>query len=143
MVSSNPFGKEHKCISAFTIGAASTHFHMLNEQSRKYFTRTFLISSSAFSPYALRKADHVHQIRNCSRSQDMSKLVEYIKTSEAHTLRECYMYHFPGKLNPVWVPTIESPHNKGAFMTKTPEEMYSLGLVRAKDVMFSFATQVN
>lgn len=142
MVSSNPFGKEHKCISAFTIGAASTHFHMLNEQSRKYFTRTFLISSSAFSPYALRKADHVYQIQNCSQFQDMNKLVEYIKTADAAILRECYLYHFPGKLNPVWVPTIESPHNEKAFMTKTPEEIYSLGMAPAMDVMFSFATQV-
>lgn len=115
---------------------------MLNEKSRKYFKRAYPLSSSAFSSYALLKENHVQKLQNCSQLQEMSKLIEYIKTSDANTLRQCYPYKFPGKLQPVWVPTIESSNNTGAFMTKTPEEMYNLGMAPAMDVMFSFDAHV-
>lgn len=115
---------------------------MLNEQSRKYFTRAYPISSSAYNFYALLKENHVQKLQNCSQSQEISKMIEYIKTSDAHTLRQCYPYKFPGALHPVWVPTIESPNNTGAFMTKTPEEMYNLGMAPAMDTLFSFDSHV-
>lgn len=116
---------------------------MLNEISRKYFTRAYPISGSAYSSYALLKENHVHKIQNCSQIHDMDKLIEYIRTTDADVLRHCYSYKFPGELHPVWVPTIESPNTVGAFMTKTPDEMYSLGMAPAMDTMFSFASQVN
>ena len=126
----------------FQTGGASTHFHMLNEKSRKYFTRAYLISGSGYSSYAVLKTNHVQRIQNCSKLNEINELVDYIKTSDADTLRQCYSYKFPGPLHPVWVPTIESSNNAGAFMTKTPDEIYSLGLAPAMDAMFSFATQV-
>lgn len=115
---------------------------MLNEKSQKFFTRAYPISGSAYSSYALLKENHVHKIQNCSQIHEPSKLIDYIKTTAADNLRRCYSYKFPGGLHPVWVPTIESPNTVGAFMTKTPDEMYSLGMAPSMDVMFSFATQV-
>lgn len=115
---------------------------MLNEKSRKYFKRAYPISGSAYSSYALLKENHVHKIQNCSQFHELSKLVDYIKTSDADVLRRCYSYKFPGELHPVWVPTVESSNTVGAFMTKTPDEMYSLGMAPVMDVMFSFASQV-
>lgn len=115
---------------------------MANEVSRKYFNRAFAMSSSGFNPYALRKADHVQEIQKCSQMYDMDKLIEYLKTANGSAFDTCYPWTFPGDLDPIWVPTIEKSNTKGAFLTKTLEEIYQSDKAPIMDSMFSFASRV-
>lgn len=116
---------------------------MLNEESRKYFNRALVISNTAFSGTALFKPDHVEHIRTCSKLQKMDHLIEYIKTSNVSTLRECYSYEFITESPARWAPTIEIPNAVNAFMTETPDEILNSDKAPVMDAMFSFATQVH
>lgn len=115
---------------------------MLNDESRKYFKRVFASSGSAFCAYALRKANHVQRTQKCFKIKQMSKLINYLKLAKPSTLTACDPLIYPGGITPKWVPTIESPNTKGAFITKSPDEIYSLGKTFAMDSMFSFTSQV-
>ena len=115
---------------------------MANEISRKYFNRAFAMSSSVFSSYAMRKADHVQEIQECTQIYDADKLIEYLKTAKSNAFDTCYPWNFPGELNPIWVPTIESSSAKEAFLTKTLEEIYNSDEAPKLDAMFSFASKV-
>lgn len=116
---------------------------MLNEESRKYFNRAFVISNSAFSGLALSSKNHVQHIQECSQFKQIDDLVKYVKTSDFATLRTCYATKFPGELFTYWTPTIEIPTAVGAFMTKTPDEILNSDKAPVLDAMFSFASQVN
>lgn len=100
------------------------------------------MSSSVFSSYAMRKTDHVQQIQECSQIYDSAKLLEYLKTANSSAFDTCYPWSFPGELDPIWVPTIESTSAKEAFLTKTLEEIYNSTKAPNMDAMFSFAAQV-
>lgn len=115
---------------------------MLNEESRRYFNRAFVMSSSAFSPYALRKANHVQHLQEYSKISKMNDLIEFLKTSNATILTQSYRYDLFGKLGLIWVPTIESPNTIGAFITAVPNELYRTGRAPRMDAMFSFTKQV-
>lgn len=115
---------------------------MLNSGSRKYFNRVYASSGSAFSAYALRKANHLRLIQECFKIKEMSSLVDYLKTANASTLNQCYRLEFPGEMLPTWVPTIERVGTKGAFFEKTPDEIYSSSEAPIMDTMFSFTSQV-
>lgn len=115
---------------------------MLNEESRKYFNRAFALSSSAFSSYALRQADHVQHLENYSKINEMNDLIAYLKSSNSTILTESYRYDFFGEIRPIWVPTIESPNTIGAFITERPDELYRTGRAPAMDAMFSLTNQV-
>lgn len=124
-------------------GGASAHFHMLNVESRKYFKRIFAISSSAFCAYALRKANHVQRTQKCLKIYEMKRLIDFLKWAKPSTLSACDPMIFPGGLTAKWVPTIESANTKGAFLTKSPDDIYSSGEAPAMDSMFSFTNQVH
>lgn len=110
--------------------------HMLNEQSRKYFHRAFVLSNTAFSPFAIRRANHIRRIRKCTKIFDITKMVKYLKKAKAETLTECYPYKHD--LNPTWVPTIE--RNRG-FLTRMPDEIYNSNKAPIMDAMFSFTAK--
>lgn len=117
-----------------SIGGGFVHAHMLNEQSRKYFTRAFATSGSV-SSWLLRKDDHVKQIQWCLRIKKTgNELVEYLKTANISTLFKCKF--FPGAV------FIESPNTPGAFISETPAEIYNSGKAPAMDAMFGFTSQV-
>lgn len=113
-------------------------------ESRKYFNRAFASSSSAFNRYAISRTNHVHHIQNCSQFNDMDKIIEYLRTSEmAKILYECYpLETIMGKNLYLYVPTIEMPNIRGAFITKTPDEIYNSTEAPVMDTMFSFASEV-
>lgn len=115
---------------------------MLNEHSRKYFKRVFVSSGAAFCAYALRKANHVQRIQKCLKINQMKNLINYLKSAKPSTLTACDPFIYPGEIIPKWVPTIESLNTKGAFLTKSPDEIYSSGEAPAMDFMLSFTTQV-
>lgn len=119
------------------IGAASVHFHMLNDSSRKYFNRVYASSSSAFSAYALHRANHLQKAHECFQINEMDKLIKYLKTTNSSTLVKCY----PSP-SPAWVPTIENSRAVGAFLTQTSDEIYGSNKVSPLDTMFSFNSQV-
>lgn len=126
------------------LGAASVHYHMLNAKSRDYFTRAFLSSSSAFNNYALRRRNHVKLIQKCTQLNDTNQMIEYLKRTEmAKILYACYplksifdVVRYP------WVPTIEMQTTPGAFLTKTPNEIYNSNEAPAMDAMFDFMAEV-
>ena len=126
------------------IGGASVNYQMLNEESRKYFNRAFAISGSSLNYYPLYEPNHLERMQNFSNIQDKQKLVEYLKTADSATLANAHRTNDLGQflLETCWVPTIENPEIKGAFMTKTPEEIYKSDKAPVMDVMFSFASQV-
>lgn len=109
---------------------------MLNEESRKYFHRGFSMSGSAFQSYVLWDFNRTNQIPNCTHTNDTKKMIEYLKTANASVLlNNCSV--------PEWIPTIESSHVKGAFLTESPEKIYNSTKAPIMDAMFSFTSKVN
>lgn len=115
---------------------------MLNEESRKYFNRAFMLSSSAYSTYTFRTANHVQHLKDYSKINELNNLVEYLKISNASILTKSYFYDFYGEIRPIWVPTFESPNTIGAFMTEVPDELYRTGKAAVMDAVFSFTKEV-
>lgn len=115
-------------------GGEYVHFHMLNEQSRKYFQRAWTGSGNAFSTYALRRANYVDFVQGCCKIFDINRLTYFLKTTNTTNLVRCY--------HQAWYPTIENPNTKGAFLTKSPEEIYSSDNPPIMDAVFNFASQV-
>lgn len=111
----------------------------MNEESRKYFTRAFLASSSALSSYALTKANHLHRLKLFSQIDDNDRLIEYLKTAERVNLSTCARIE---GLDAPWVPTIEIPSAVNPFITKSPIDIYNSENAPVMDVMFSFASKV-
>lgn len=114
---------------------------MLNPESRKYFNRVFMMSSTALAAPAIWKASQLEQIQECSKIHKMTELIKYLKTANSSVLLQCYALQIT-RFRSIWLPTIEDPSVFGAFMTKTPEEIYKSNEAPAMDAMFSFTTQV-
>lgn len=117
---------------------------MLNVESRKYYNRALLSSSSALNGYVIRRTNHVQLIQNCSQFNDMDKMIEFLKTADmVKILYDCYpLESIEGKVLYTWVPTIEMQNTSGAFITKTPNEIYNSLEAPVMDAMFSFVAEV-
>lgn len=126
------------------IGGASVTYQMLNKDSRKYFQRAMSISSTALNYYTLYEPNHLERMQKYSNKQSTDELVEYLKTTDTDTLAKCETTNDFGPilLHSFWVPTIEDPETKGAFITKHPEEIYQSDDVPAMDILFSFNSEV-
>lgn len=131
------------------LGGASVHFHMLNKKSRKYFNRAFASSGSAFNAFAIRRKNHLKLIQNCAKSEDTDKLIDYLKmTDMSKILYECCPIEtmkvgvVTERIRFTWAPTIEMPYSRGAFLTKTPSEIYNSAEALMMDSMFSFNAEV-
>lgn len=116
---------------------------MLNEESRKYFNRAFLMSGTALTYFALSEANHMERMQKYSEINDIDKLIEYLKTTDGDTIAKCnFTTKFKHLLISPWTPTIESPKTKGAFITRHPEEIYSYDTNLAMDTLLGFTSQV-
>lgn len=115
---------------------------MLNEISRKYFQRAFSTSGSAFSYYVLRRRIHNKHIQKCSKTNETSQMIEYLKTTNSRILARCYAVGHSDEVYPVWVPTFENPQKRGAFLSQSPEDIYNSDKAPVMDTMFGFASQV-
>lgn len=117
---------------------------MLNGESRKYFKRSFMFSATAFVPSVVsRKRNHAQQIRDCLQIIEENDLIESLKTQNSTVLARCHPYIFPSDLDLFWAPTIENYRTRGAFMTKTPDEIYNSDNAPSLDAVFSFNSQVS
>lgn len=134
--------KDEILLFGHSAGGVSAHFHMLNVESRKYFKRMFASSGSALSAYAIRKANHVQRTQKCLKIYEMKRLIDYLQWEKPSTLIACDPQIYPGGITAKWVPTIESRNTEGAFLTKSPDEIYGSGEAPAMDSMFSFTNQV-
>lgn len=124
-------------------GGSSVHFHMLNMESRKYFNRAYSSSGSALNFFVLRKENHIKQVQMCAQTNELSQMLEYLKTTNDTILAHCCTSDGPGCGHyPIWTPTIENTSTTGAFLTKTPEEIYNSDLSLTMDAMFSINSQV-
>lgn len=132
----------HRTFLFQLIGGASVGFHLLNKESRKYFHRAYLSSSSAFSHYALTKANNLQQLRDFVKINDTKELIEYLRIAESGFLSTKYPFEFLKTLTVPWIPTIETPNSIEAFMTKTPDEIYNSDEAPVVDTMFSFNSKV-
>lgn len=115
---------------------------MLNEQSRKYFKRALLLSSSAFCSYALRRSNHVEAIKGCFPVKSMfgiRNLMKHLKKEEPSRLLWCYPIW--SGLVP-WVPTIENLAAIRPFLTKEPSDIYNSDITPVMDTMFTFTSKV-
>lgn len=116
---------------------------MLNKRSRTYFKRAYAASGSPFSYFALTEGNHTSQLQDCSNTKDMTKLLNYLKTTDSKTIRKCQFAEDWGKtLKPEWVPTIEKPGTLGAFITQSPDDIYNSNDAPFMDALFSFTNQV-
>lgn len=118
----------------YILGATFVHAHMLNEKSRKYFTRAYLSSGSA-SRWKVQDYNHTQNLQKCLKVNETgSALVDYMKTVNFTTLAKCS--------NLTWIVFYESPNATDAFITKTPKEIYNSNNPPVMDTMFSIASQV-
>lgn len=72
------------------VGGASTTFHMLSEESRKYFTRAMVMSGSVYSYFALTLQNHREKMESCAHTKDVNQMIEYIKLGDARDIIQCY-----------------------------------------------------
>lgn len=115
-------------------GGTFVHAHMLNPESRKYFTRAFCISGT-INFWKIRHENHIRELQECLQiNKTDHELVDYLKTASFTTLAKCH--------DVLWVPSIESPNAIQPFMTQTPEEIHMAGKTPNMDAMFSFTSQV-
>ncbi|XP_031627086.1 esterase B1-like [Contarinia nasturtii] len=135
--------KEEILLFGESAGAASVNYQMLNEESRKYFQRALLLSSTALNYYTLYEPNHLERMQKHSNIQDKDELVEYLKTLDSDTLSQCETTSDFGTilLQSHWVPTIEDSKTKGAFLTKHPEEIYQSDEAPAMDTVLSMTSQ--
>lgn len=113
---------------------------MLNAESRKYYSRAFCASGTAFNPFSnLCLTDHVKAMQDCYNIYVMDALVEFMKTATATTLQKCVN---PAKSLPFWSATIEYQNAPAAFLTKTPDEIYETDDPPIIDTIFSLTSQV-
>lgn len=107
---------------------------MLNEESRRYFTRAYLVSGTV-SPLKLRTGNHLLDVQKClDFNGTHTKLLDYMKTASISTLDKCR--NLTGTL------FIQRPNAPGAFITKTPDEIYNSDSAPVMDAMFTFTSQV-
>lgn len=124
-------------------GGASVNFQMLNEKSRKYFNRAFIMSGTALTFFALSEINHMDRMHGCAGVQNTEKLIDYLKTTDAETIAKCHFTTgFDNLFTSPWAPTIENATTNGAFITRMPEEIYSYDRSLAMDTLFSFTSQV-
>lgn len=110
------------------------HAHMLNAESRKYFTRAYMVSGTV-SPWKLRSDNHLSKIQEClDFNGTHTELLDYMKSATSTTLAKCN--HL------LWVLYIESPNATAPFITQTPDEIYNSDSAPVMDAMFTFASQV-
>lgn len=128
--------------SKLYIGGASVHFHMINEESREYYSRAFSSSGTAINFFALHRINHLERVQKCFQANDMGHLIEYLKVADRSILMNCYPFIIPDDLYPVWVPTIENANASDAFLTKTPYEIYNSDKAPQMDAIFGFTSQV-
>lgn len=115
---------------------------MINSESRKYFQRAYAVSSTSVSFYALRRSNHLQPIRECSNLDKIDEIIEYVKTTSALKLAICKSARDLNNILLTWVPTIEPPGTVGAFLSKSPEEIYTSNSAPIMDAMFSFTSEV-
>ena len=105
-----------------------------------------MFSGTALSPLVDLSfgSNHPKQILRCLQIDEinLSDLIEKLKITNTTTLSLCHSLPVPGETDSIWTPTIESEHTPGAFMTKTPDEIYNSGKGPKMDVMISFTLQV-
>lgn len=117
-----------------------TSFQTLNAESRKCFNRVFVASGTAFNPFSnLCSTNHLDAVKECFGIDDTAELIQFLKTANASSLMDCVN---AGKEPPFWSPTIEYPNAPAAFLTTTPEEVYSSDNPPRLDAMFSTCNQV-
>lgn len=115
---------------------------MLNEESRKYFKRAMCISSTAFSFYAINKANHTEKIQSCALRNDNNNLIDFLKTANSSTIAKCYPYEHD-TIYTTWSASIEKPNAIRPFMTEHPHDIYNSSKAPMMDVMFSFNSKVS
>lgn len=123
-------------------GGPSVQYQLINKKSRKLFKRAFSMSGAGSSSWAIRRANHLPEIQECTKIHDFDKLVAYLKTANTSAFDDCFPWKYPDGLHPVWVPTIEGPCAEQPFMTETPEEVYRSSDAPRADYMFSFTSSV-
>ena len=117
-----------------SVGGSSAHAQMLNEKSRKYFTRAF-VSSGSVNAWQFRKNNHVDELQECLQTKKTgNQLSEYLKTAKNSALSNCNYLSY--------VPVYESSDTKGAFISETPDEIYNSTKAPVMDAMFSYNSQV-
>lgn len=94
----------------------------------------YSISDSAFYNYAVHHSNHMPLLQKCFGINQMDRLIDYMKTTNSSNFVQCD--------KPINHPAIESSSTKGAFLTQTPEEIYSSDKPPILDVMFGFNSKV-
>lgn len=119
------------------------NYHMLNKESRKYFTRALPMSGVSLVYWALDEPNHFKRMQQFTNIDDRSELVDYLKTANAQNLAASMptsnteiLLSFP------WVPTIENSATRGAFLTQRPEDIYNSDEAPIMDAMFTFTSEV-
>lgn len=108
---------------------------MLNAESRKYFTRVYLVSGTV-SPRNLHRDSQLPYVRRCLQfNGSNAELLDYMKTAPSATLSKC---HYMDRIL-----HIEGPNAIAPFITKTPDEIYDSDEAPVIDAMYTFASQVN
>lgn len=97
---------------ALPIGSISVSHHMLNEESRKYFTQSLTLSGVATIWNGYLEGNHRCMIelfaKSLNRSIDTDNLIDFMLNASADEINEFSKEHFLSDLlNNLWWPIIE------------------------------------
>lgn len=115
---------------------------MLNEESRKYFNRAYIASSSALNFHSLRRFNHTKTVQKCSQLENIDEIIAHIKTASADILGACNSTRSMENILLTWVPTVEPAGAIRPFLDATPEQIYNSNNAPVMDALFSFTSQV-
>lgn len=97
------------------LGGASTHFHMLSSESRKYFHNAIPMSGSIENPWAMSKQnDHVAAMFDVAEKlgepkKTFEELLNFLKTASVDTIRKGFpSMELAHTIELFWTPVIES-----------------------------------
>lgn len=117
---------------------------MLNPESRQYFQRALLSSSTAVCHYAHTKRNHLKRMQKLTKINDTMMLIKYLKKAKSDILGSLYETNSRTSNTScvAWAPTIELPYAEHSFITQTPEQIYKSNNPPVMDVIFAFNSKV-
>lgn len=116
---------------------------MLNEESRKYFTRALVMSGSAYSYFAFTEMNHRDSLVECAHTKDVNQMIKFIRVADVRDLIQCrFEDNWGPTLHPEFVPTMEPKGTVNGLVTEPSEDIWTSSKAPVIDTMFTMANQV-
>ncbi|XP_031632819.1 esterase SG1-like [Contarinia nasturtii] len=120
------FGGDNKRITIIGVsaGGKANGFHLLNEESSKYFNQQITMSATSNNIYSLNNGDHrcmmeIFYAKHNSGKSNLTKLIDFLEKANVDDILNFNQNAISGLISP-WTPIIEKTNAKRSFFTEDP-----------------------